>query len=113
MKGINEVMKAKNRKAQTGGLLTGLVFAIASFVIGLIIAFVIIDTLTGANLLTANGASANAVNNVTANFSTGVQNDLAPKIRTAVLVAGIVLILGILAVLVAVWQRMRMGGSQL
>lgn len=105
----------KNKKGQGGGLVTGLVFGIASLVIGVIIAFVIVATLNGAGLL--NGLSTpvylnNTVDNLTSNFSTGVQN-ISSKIPTVLLVAAVVLIIGVLAVLVAVWQRMRLGGGQL
>ena len=99
-----------NKKAQTGGLITGLVFGIASMVIGVIIAFVIVSTLTGANLLTAGGTEAGAVGNLSANFTAGVDN-VSAKIPTVLLVAAIVLILGVLGLLVGVWQKMRMGGG--
>ena len=48
-----------NKKAQTGGLITGLIFAVASLVIGVIIAFVIVSTLTGAGLLTSSRTDKN------------------------------------------------------
>jgi len=177
-----------NKKGQTGGLITGIVFGIASLVIGVIIAFVIVSTLTEADLLTSGRTSANTVNetgafinstgytltnydsatttaismvqagnattpiilsgnytlssvgvltsatvtnwtnvNVTysvttessqetatdsleGNFSDGV-SEVSDKIPTVLLVAAIVLILGVLAILVGVWQRMKMGGG--
>lgn len=99
-----------NKKGQ-GGLITGLVFGVASLVIGVIIAFVIITTLTGANLLTANSVEDQAVGNLSSNFTAGV-NEVSKKIPTVLLVAAIVLILGVLAILVLVWQRMRMGSGQ-
>ena len=99
-----------SKKAQTGGLITGLVFGVASLVIGVIIAFVIVSTLTGAGLLTADSAEDKAQDNMAGNFTTGV-NHVASKIPTVLLVAAIVLILGVLAILVGVWQRMRMGGG--
>lgn len=102
----------ENKKGQTGGLITGLVFGVASLVIGVIIAFVIVSTLTDADLLTAGSTEANAVNNLSANFSEGIDN-VSDKIPTVLLVAAIVLILGVLAILVGVWQRMRIGGSSL
>ena len=100
----------KNRKGQTGGLVSGLIFGIAGLVIGVIIAFVIVTTLVNSNLLTAGTAEAHTVTNLSANFSSGV-NQVASKVPTVLLVAAIVLILGVLAVLVGVWQKMRMGGS--
>jgi len=101
-----------HKKAQTGGLITGLVFGVASLIIGVIIAFIIVSTLTGAGLLTADSAEDNATDRLAGNFSTGVDN-ISGKIPTVLLVAAIVLILGVLAVLVGVWQRMRMGGGSL
>ena len=99
-----------NKKAQTGGLITGLIFGVASLVIGVIIAFVIVSTLTGAGLLTSGSAEANATDRLSANFTAGVDN-VSSKIPTVLLVAAIVLILGVLVLLVAQWQRMRMGGG--
>ena len=103
-------MEMFNKKAQTGGLITGLVFGVASLVIGVIIAFVIVNTLTTAELLTANSSMDNATDNLVTNFTAGVDN-VSSKIPTVLLVAAIVLILGVLALLVATWQRMRVGGS--
>jgi hypothetical protein len=100
----------KNKKGQTGGLITGLVFGVASLVIGVIIAFVIVSTLTGANLLTADSAEKNATDRLASNFTAGVDN-VSSKIPTVLLVAAIVLILGVLVLLVGAWQRMRIGGG--
>ena len=99
-----------NKKGQTGGLITGLIFGVASLVIGVIIAFVIVSTLTSSNLLTADSAENLSTWNLKNNFTTGVDN-VSGKIPTVLLVAAIVLILGVLAILVGVWQRMRMGGG--
>ena len=100
----------QQKKGQAGGLITGLVFGVASLIIGVIIAFVIVSTLTGAGLLTTNSAEDNATDRLVGNFSSGVDN-VSGKIPTVLLVAAIVLILGVLALLVGVWQRMRMGGG--
>jgi len=97
-----------NKKGQTGGLITGLVFGVASLVIGVIIALVIVSTLTGAGLL--SGTEQTAVTDMSANFTEGIDN-VSSKLPTVLLVAAIVLIIGVLAILVGVWQRMRMGGS--
>ncbi len=99
-----------NKKGQTGGLVTGLVFGIAALVIGVIIALVIVTTLSGAGLLTSGSAEDTAVDLMVGNFTSGIHN-VSSKIPTVLLVAAIVLILGVLAVLVSVWQRMRMGGG--
>ena len=103
----------ENKKGQTGGLITSLVMGIASLVIGIIIAFVIVTTLTGAGLLnTGNLYLNNTAGNLSSNFSSGI-NSVASKIPTVLLVAAIVLILGVLAVLVGVWNRMRGGGASI
>jgi len=179
------------KKGQTAGLITSLVFGIASLVIGVIIAFVIVSTLSGAGLLessrstgtvtdetdgfinsttyqiagldtnfipgtisivaknftdgttipaanytlSSTGVLTNATivvyTNVTldysfsiysaeelsgdalsANFTRGVDN-VSAKIPTVLLVAAIVLILSVLAILVGVWQKMRIGGGSI
>ena len=105
-------MLINSKKGQTQGLITGLVFGIASLVIGVIIAFVIVSTLTGANLLTSGSAEDTSADNLAANFTAGVDN-VSSKIPTVLLVAAIVLILGVLALLVATWQRMRIGGGSI
>ncbi len=103
----------ENKKGQMGGgLITGLVFGVASLVIGVIIAFVIVSTLTGANLLTSGSEEDNATDRLSGNFTSGVDN-VSSKIPTVLLVAAIVLILGVLALLVATWQRMRIGGGSI
>ena len=179
-----------NKKAQSGGLIAGLVFGIASLVIGVIIAFVIVSTLTGAGLLEGERVTSNVINetgyvnstgytlshytdsnvvldsfaivsfsdntsliieatnytftngvitnatlnvydvgNVTysyttltdkeistnglsGNFSEGV-NNVSEKIPTVLTVAAVVLILSVLVLLVAAWQRMRIGGGSI
>jgi hypothetical protein len=101
-----------NKKAQQGGLITGLVFGVASLIIGVIIAFVIVSTLTGANLLTSNSAEDNATDRLVGNFTEGIDN-VSGKIPTVLLVAAIVLILGVLVLLVGAWQRMRLGGGSI
>ena len=183
----------KNKKGQTGGLITALVFGVASLVIGVIIALVIVSTLEDADLLTSGRTTSQTVNesggylntteytlsdfdtstdisvaidaawnvtstpvllssgNYTVNSATGVVTNastteypdvnftytrtlysneelseqklsgnytegvgnISDKLPTVLLVAAIVLILSVLAILVGVWQRMRMGGDSL
>ena len=100
-----------NKKGQMGGgLITGIVMGVAGLVIGIIIAFLIVSTLLDANLLTGNEAG--AAGNLSANFTDGIDK-VSAQIPTVLLIAAIVLILGVLAILVGVWQRMRMGGGNL
>jgi len=183
-------MENLNKKGQTGGLIMGLVMGIASLVIGVIIAFVIVSTLTNADLLTATRSSNSVTNetegwvnstgyqlagldayyvpgtisitavynetddllvpssnytvssiglienvsstiwfntslsyswsiysaeelattNLDANFTAGI-DEVSAKIPTVLLIASIVLILGVMVLLVAAWQRMRMGST--
>jgi len=49
---------------------------------------------------------------MTGNFTEGIDK-VSEKIPTVLLVAAIVLILGVLALLVGVWQRMRLGGGSI
>ena len=109
-KHLEEKMLMENKKGQTGGLITGLIFGIASLVIGVIIAFVIVNTLVDADLLTDGSEQANATDRLVSNFTEGVDN-VSNKIPTILLVAAIVLILGVLVLLVATWQRMNIGGG--
>ena len=101
-----------NKIGQSGGLITGLVFGVASLVIGVIISFVIVSTLTGANLLTSGSAEDNATDRLASNFTAGIDN-VSSKIPTILLIAAIVLILGVLVLLVGAWQRMRIGGGSI
>ncbi len=183
---IPKLLNKKERKAQAS-LVTGLVFGMASLIIGVIISFVIVSTLNDASLLTSsrttatttnedNGAinstgyvltqfnqqstvscsitdavnqtsggaiasgnftltatTCNVVNasaeiwqsvtfnytvltesaeeqstdNLVANYTAGIDN-VSEKVPTVLLVAAIVLILGVLGILVAVWQRMKL-----
>jgi len=108
----NMDLKKINKRGQTGGLITGLVFGVASLVIGVIIAFVIVSTLVDAGLLTSGSVEETAVTSLSQNFTDGV-DEVSAKIPTVLLVAAIVLLLGVLAILVGVWQNMRMGGGSL
>jgi multisubunit Na+/H+ antiporter MnhC subunit len=101
-------MNKLNKRGQTGGLITSLVMGVAGLVIGVIIAFVIVSTLTGAGLLTTDSAEETSTEFLAGNFTEGVDN-VSDKIPTVLLVAAIVLILGVMAILVGVWQRMRLG----
>ena len=184
----------RNKKGQTTGMVTSLVFGIASLVVAVIIALVIVSTLTNSNLVandqtntftvtnesvtmpgagivavstatdpyftswnitlaingtlggtvdnvtlvegvdyqifSANGSVGNitemdgfratytwvktqtyskdSMNNLSANLTSGIHN-VSSKIPTVLLVAAIILILSVLAILIGVWNKMRMG----
>lgn len=57
---------------------------------------------------TIDGAEEGTVDKMSGNFTSGV-DEISSKLPTVLLITAIILILGILAVLVAVWQRMRLG----
>lgn len=100
----------KNKKAQ---VVSGIVVGIIGLVFLLILAYVFIDTLTGANLITDAAHSAR-VGNLTANFSEGV-DEVSQRIPTLFIVAAVVLIVGALMFLWGFYQRMKLGtgGSSL
>lgn len=95
----------KNKKGQ---IISGLVAGVAGLVILVIVSFLIVDTLNGANLLTANGASANATSRLIANYTAGVDN-VSSKIPTVMLVGAVVLLFGAIVLLV---QRARQTTQQ-
>ena len=57
---------------------------------------------------TTDGTEEATVDSMSANFTSGI-DEVSSKLPTVLLIAAIVLILGILAVLVGVWQRMKLG----
>lgn len=107
------------KKRGQSGLVTGLVFGIASLVIATIIGFVIVSTLINANLFGSGTVNVSAMSdadrarlstgNMSGNFSEGV-DEVSDQLPTVLLIAAVVLIIGVLAILVAIWQGMKMGG---
>lgn len=100
----------KDKRGITGGLVSGLIFGVGFLVIGVIVIFVITSTVGDAGLLTSLSAEDNATDRLRANLTEGIDN-ISDKIPTVLLVAAIVLILAVLAILVGVFQRMRLGGG--
>ena len=96
-------MKSILQKNKKGQLISGLVGGIAGLVILVIVSFLIVDTLFGAGLLTANGASYNATGRMIANYTAGVDN-VSAKVPTVLLIAAVVLLFGAIVILV---QRSR------
>lgn len=94
---------AMNKKGQ---LARNTVVGIGSLVITLIIAFVVISQITGANLLTANSAEDNATDRLTGNLSSGV-NNISTKIPTFFTIIAAVLILGFVVLL---WRQFQGSG---
>jgi hypothetical protein len=101
-----------NKKGQTGGLITNLVMGIAGLVIGVIIAFVIVQTLSTSDLLTDSSMEDNSTALLRGNFSEGIDN-ISGKIPTVLLVSAIVLILAVMVLLIGAWRRMGTGGASI
>ncbi|GIW67812.1 MAG: hypothetical protein KatS3mg096_707 [Candidatus Parcubacteria bacterium] len=93
----------KDKRGVSGGLVSSLIFGVVALVIGVIIAFVIVSTLTGSGLLTSGSAEDNATKALTGNLTSGVST-VASKLPIIFSVAAIVLILGVLVILVRIWQ---------
>ena len=97
----------KNKK---GGVVNDVVQGTGGLIIGVIIVLVIVSTLLGANLLTADSIYENASEDMSANFTEGL-NNISEKIPTILLIAAVVLLFGVLVLLVAKSRDMGIGGG--
>ncbi len=101
----------KNKKGQQAvGLVTGLIAAIGGLIVLVIVSFLIIDTLIGAGLLTAGGASDLAVNRLRANYTKGI-DEVSAKIPTILLIAAVVVLFGAISLLVDRSRQLTQGGG--
>jgi len=105
---INELLNS------TAGVVPTSVYSISST--GLLTNITTNDTYTGTGDFnisygyTIRGNEELSSNFMSTNLTAGV-NEISEKIPTVLLVAAIVLLLGILAILVGVWARMKIGGG--
>ena len=97
----------KNKK---GGIVNDVVQGTGGLIIGVIIVLVIVSTLLGADLLTANSLEANASNDMSRNFTAGL-NNISEKIPTILLISAVVLLFGVLLLLVSKSKEMGIGGG--
>ena len=97
-------------KNKTGGVVTNTVMGIGGLIIGVIIIMVIVQTLTGASLLTADSTEDKAVDALSANFSDGIDN-VSEKIPTILLIVAVVFLFGALVLLVKQSRLMGVGGG--
>ena len=97
----------KNKK---GGIVGDIVQGTGGLIIGTIIVLVIVSTLLGASLLTSGSAEETAANDMSANFTEGL-NNVSEKIPTILLIAAVVLLFGVLVLLVAKSREMGIGGG--
>ena len=92
-------MIKKDKRGLAGSTIT----AIVGLIFTLIIAFVLVAQITGAGLLDA-GDEKEAVDNMTANLTAGV-NEISAKIPTFFLIIAAVLIIGFVVILWAQAKR--------
>ena len=100
----------KSKKGQ--GLVTGIIAGVSGLVILTIVTFLIISTLNGAGLLTSGSSEQNATDQMISNFTTGI-NNVSNKLPTILVVAGVVILFGAIALLVAQARRSTAGGGGL
>lgn len=99
-------MKLRSLAKDKRGLATQTVIGILGLVFVVIIAFVMIQQLTGANLLTSGSTESNATNRLVANVSGGVDS-ISSKIPTFFTIIAAVLIIGFVVLL---WVQFRKSG---
>lgn len=97
----------KNKK---GGVVANTVMGVGGLIIGVIVILVIVQTLTGASLLTSGSTEETAVNNMKANFTDGLDN-VSQKIPTILLIVAVVFLFGALVLLVRNSKLMGVGGG--
>lgn len=97
-------------KDKKGGVVTSTIYGVGGLIIGVIVILVVVSTLNGANLLTANSDEDNAVGNLTANFTDGI-GKVAAKIPTILLIVAVVFLFGALVLLVRNANLMGVGGG--
>jgi len=97
-------------KSKTGGVVTSTVMGVGGLIIGVIVIMVVIQTLTGADLLVENSTEYNATNSLSANFSEGIDN-ISSKIPTILLIVAVVFLFGALVLLVRNSNAMGVGGG--
>ena len=100
----------KQKKGQVFGIGQSVVFGAVGLIIGIIVAFVLVSVLTNSSLLTSGSAEDNATDRLVGNFTSGVDN-ISSKVPTIFTVAVIAIILIVLGVVVAVYQKFKLGGG--
>jgi Zn-dependent protease with chaperone function len=100
----------RNVFKRKGGIVNDLVNGVGGLIISIILIFVVLSTLIGANLMTANSSEKNATDRMYANFTNGV-DQISSKIPTIMLIGAVVLLFGVLVLLVARARAMNAGGN--
>ena len=104
-------MFKKNKKG--AGVVGSLISGVGGLIIAVVIILLVVATLLGAGLLTSGTTEDYTAGNLSANFSTGI-NNVALQIPTILKIAAIVILIGVV-VFLAVRARpaMNMGGGSL
>jgi len=97
-------------RSKKGGVVTSTVMGIGGLIIGVIVILVIVQTLTGASLLTTGSTEETAVTDMKANFTTGLDN-ISEKLPTILLIVAVVFLFGALVLLVRNANLMGVGGG--
>ena len=99
----------KNRKGE--GIVTGLVVGVGSLIVLTIVSFLIVETITGAGLLTTGSFAKKTQDAMVANYSVGVDS-VSAKIPTILLIGAVVLLFGAIVLLVMKSREMTGSTSQ-
>ena len=92
------------------GVVTSTIMGVGGLIIGTIVILVVVATLNGANLLTTGSDEANAVGNLTSNFTTGI-GEVSKKVPTILLIVAVVFLFGALVLLIKNANAMGIGGQ--
>ena len=111
---LNGVRPLISKKDKKGGVVTSTVMGVGGLIIGVIVILVVIQTLNDASLLGSDTTESNAVANLTANFTAGI-DQIALKIPTILLIVAVVFLFGALVLLVRNARTMtsQSGGGSL
>ena len=101
-------LELKNKKGV--GIVSGIIAGAIGLVVLVIVSYLIVDTIDGANLLTEHTEEENTTDRLIANFTSGVDN-VSSKLPTILLIAAVVILFGAIAILVARSRGMTGGGT--
>jgi len=107
---MKQELKKITPKNKTGGVVTSTVMGVGGLIIGVIVILVVVQTLSSANLLGTSTIESNATDDLTANFTTGLDN-ISQKIPTILLIVAVVFLFGALVLLVRNSRAMGVGGG--
>jgi flagellar biosynthesis protein FlhB len=107
---LDNLLERRQKMNKKGQLITKTVMGIAFLILSVIITLVLVVTVKDAGLLTANTAEQNLVENMTTNFTAGI-NEVQYKFVTILTILAVVFLFGALVLLVGLARRMNTGGT--